>query len=621
MEARDRLLRAVLSRAFLPGQQVLDDATFTDLLQHLEWVHLKGKEVLFRRGEPSDSLYVIESGRLRAVGPDQSGAEMSRDLLVGELLGEMGVISGEPRSMTVYAVRDSDLVRVPKAAVEGLMSRHPQLLMGILNTLIGRLRGAPAQGRNATSCFALAVVPVGSDSLTAGFSRRLADAFGTMGPTLHLDRDTVNERTGDASASDAPPGSASSEKLVDWLNQQEDTHRFLVYAADPACAEWTRRCVRQSDHVLLVAAACDDPVPGEMEAALVWKDHGPTSARRSLALLHPDGSTRPTGSAAWLESRDLHRHYHLRLDHPGDFGRLARCLAERGIGLVLGGGGARGFSQVGVIQALRESGIPIDLVGGTSMGAIVAAACAMDWDIPTMVALGREAFVDSKAFSEYTLPLISILRGRRLERVTRKIFGETRIEDLWIPQFSVSCNLTASESVIHRRGPLWRAVRASGSLPGVLAPMLEDGQLLVDGGVLDNLPGDVMRSLSGGPIIVVDVTPEQDLRADCETVPSPWRMLRDRILSREGPGMPGIVNILMRATTLTSVRVAGEVKRDADLYLHPPVEAFGMLEFDAIDRIVAIGYDHTMRRIEELGGPGGLLSALARGAPVPAPCP
>ena len=292
----------------------------------------------------------------------------------------------------------------------------------------------------------------------------------------------------------------------------------------------------------------------------------------------------------------------MRRDHPEDIGRLARSVAGRGVGLVLGGGGARGFSQIGVIQALRENGIPIDFVGGASMGAIVAAACAKGWDTPTMIALGREAFVDSRAFREYTLPFVSLLGGRRLERVTRKIFGETEIEDLWTPQFSVSCNLTASEAVVHQRGKLWKAVRASGSLPGVLAPVLDDGQLLVDGGVLDNLPGDVMSSLSGGPVVVVDVTPEEDLRARCETVPSAWRMFRDRFLAGEDPGMPGIVDILMRATTLNSVRVASQVKREADLYLHPAVEGYGMLEFDAIESLVEAGYEHAMRRFEELGG-------------------
>ncbi len=598
MEEPSEALRGLLSRAFLREGEDLGDAAYGDLLSELRWVHLRGKEVLFEQGAESESLFVIASGRLRAVGPGPSGKHFSRDLVGGEIFGEMGVISGETRSMTVYAVRDSDLAELPKAAVEGLMSRHPQLMKGILHTVISRLRG-PSTAHATPSCFALAVVPLGTQPTLAGFAEKLADAFAASGATRLVDRSGAGERDG--------------ESLVSWLNALEEEYSFLVYAADPADGEWTARCVRQADHVLLVADPQADPEPSPLERETVWRDHGLTSALRSLVLVHSDPARRPSGTARWLDPRALHRHYHLRPTHPGEFARLARSISDRGVGLVLGGGGARGFAQVGVIRALRECGVPIDFVGGTSMGAIVAAACAMDWDAETMADLGREAFVESKAFSEYTLPLLSLLRGNRLERVTRKIFGDTQIEDLWIPQFSVSCNLTASSPVVHLRGPVWKAVRASGSLPGVLAPVLEDRQLLVDGGVLDNLPGDVMRSLSGGPLVVVDVTPEQDLRAPCDTVPSPWQMLRQRLFAKSEPCMPGIVDILMRSTTLTSVRLATEVKEDADLYLHPPVEAFGMLEFDAIDRIAAIGYDYTRGRIDECGGPDAILARLGCG--------
>lgn len=613
MDDRHDPMHRALSRAFLPAGQWLDEDALRDFQAEVEPVHLKGKAVLFSRGEASDRLYIIRSGRLRAVGPDQSGQEMARDLVAGEMLGEMGVISGDPRSMTVYGVRDSELLALTKDAIEGLMAKHPRLLTGVLDTVIGRLRGAPPTERCPGACFALAVVPVGGGPLPPDFSRQIAEAMSQLGSTRLLDRSTVSQALGTRGAVDSEPGSPAHEALGDWLDEQEASHRFLVYEADLNHPDWTKRCLRQADHVLLVATADSAPEPSESERALIWRGYGPTSARRSLVLCHRDSSRRPTGTARWFAGRDLQRHFHLRLDRPADFGRIARTLGERGIGLVLGGGGARGFSQVGVIRALRECGIPIDLVGGTSMGAIVAAACAMDWDIPTMAALGREAFVDSKAFREYTLPFISILGGRRLERVTRKIFGEVQIEDLWIPQFSVSCNLTANQPVVHRQGPLWRAVRASGSLPGVLAPMIEAGELLVDGGVLNNLPGDVMRSLSGGPIVVVDVTPEHDVRARCETVPSAWRLLRNRLFSREDSGMPGIVDILMRATTLTSTRMADEVRRNAELYLHPPVAEFGMLEFEAIDRIVAIGYEHTMKRIEESGGTERVLHAMANG--------
>ena len=300
----------------------------------------------------------------------------------------------------------------------------------------------------------------------------------------------------------------------------------------------------------------------------------------------------------------------LMLATAGDFGRLARCLSGRAVGLALGGGGARGFAHVGVLRALKEAGVAIDLIGGTSMGAVVAALHAMGLDCQAMLRMAHDLFLAEKPYREFTLPMISLIRSRRLDRVVRRTYGDTRIEDLWLSYFCISTDLTAAEMVTHDRGPLWRAVRASSSLPGVFVPVVDEGHLLVDGGVMNNLPGDVMRARCGGRVIVVNVSPEQELSVPWKQFPSPWKLLWDRILRfKRRARVPSILDVLMRTIVASSDHRAEQVKADADLYLHPPVARYGLLEFAAYEEITEAGYQYAKETLEELDK-NGTLSAL-----------
>jgi NTE family protein/lysophospholipid hydrolase len=334
-----------------------------------------------------------------------------------------------------------------------------------------------------------------------------------------------------------------------------------------------------------------------------------------LALLHPSGTGLPSGAAAWLEALSPAEQFHVREGHEGDFARLARCLTGRAVGLALGGGGARGLAHLGVIRALLDLGVPIDRVAGASMGAIIGAAAAMEMPYAAELALGRKAFIEGRPHKEYTLPLFSLIRSRRLDRLLAGIYGETRIEDLWRPFLAVSCNLTTAELAVHRRGPVWKAVRASLALPGVFTPAVENGELLVDGGVLNNLPGDLLRGAGCARVIVVDVSPPQDLAMGCAEFPSPWRRLWRRLWRRAAPHVPSIVDILTRTVVISSEAKVRQVKRDADLCLAPPVTHYGMLQFEAMAEIADAGYAYTRELLRRPDRPPWLNEFLPPEAP------
>ena len=610
--ARRRLRRsqlaAILGRLF----GAVDGVTLREVEAQVAWVRLGGGQTLFRQGDEADAVYFVVSGRLRALVEGDDGAErVLNEMAPGESIGEIALLTGEPRTATVRAIRDAELARLDLPAFERLVDRYPRAMMSVARTVVRRLRRSEGSLRRAATATNLALVPAHPDAPLADLARRLAAALASFGPVRHLTAERVGALLGRQGAAETDDDAPFAPRLAAWLDQQESQHRFVVYEADASASPWTRRCVRQADEVLLVAEAARDPALGEVEAALFGPDGSPSSARRSLVLLHPDGSRLPSGTSAWLAARRLDAHYHVRLDTEADVGRLARSLAGRAVGLVLGGGGARGLAHIGVIRALLEAGVPIDHIAGTSMGAVVAGLYGMGHDPEAMVRICRESFLGRKPHKEYTLPLVSLIRSRRLDGLARANYGETRIEDLWLPFFCVSCNLTAAEPVVHADGLLWRAVRASASLPGVFVPVIRDGHLLVDGGVMNNLPGDVMRARARGTVMVVNVSPEQDLALDREEYPSPWQLLWQRLRrSDELARVPSILDVLIRTIVASSIQRAHQVVADADLCFRPPVQRFGLLEFTALHTIVEAGYQHAKAKLHALRGNGALESIL-----------
>ena len=252
-------------------------------------------------------------------------------------------------------------------------------------------------------------------------------------------------------ASPRAPRAELSSGLVDWLATQEDRHRFILYVADAAETAWSDLALRHADLIVLVAQAAGEPGQRPWERALLAGADGPV-ARRALVLLHDGTPASLPGTAAWLAARDVDFHLHLRAGVPGDFARLTRVLAGQALGLVLGGGAARGFAHLGVYRALMEANLAVDWVGGASIGSAMAAAIAQGAPPDELLALGRRAFVDGKPFSDVTIPLLSLLRGRRMDKLIREHLTGN-IEDLPLPFFCVSSNLGQGTVQVHERGP------------------------------------------------------------------------------------------------------------------------------------------------------------------------
>jgi predicted acylesterase/phospholipase RssA len=447
---------------------------------------------------------------------------------------------------------------------------------------------APARP-TATGVSAVALVPVGTDAPVAPVARALAAALAAWGPTVHLSAATVDQRLG-AGVADADRSDQRYPELTRWLDDQERHHAYVVYQGDGRDAEWTRRTLRLADVVLEVAAA------GRRPPATPGADAPRGGAARELVLVQDATTGVPAGTAAWLAARAVRRHHHVRLGRIEDVSRLARRLTGRAVGVALSGGGARGFAHIGALKAIEEAGIPVDEIGGTSMGAVLAAQYATGHSVDDMAALNRELWRRYKPHKAYTLPYASIVTERAAQRMLERMFGTASLEDSWIECFCCATNITRAELAVQRRGPLAHALLASIAIPGVAPPIVgPGGELLVDGGVLDNVPAAHLHGGTGGAVIACDVSPDEDIRADASYVtnPSQWRVVANLLnpFSRTRY-FPSIFEVLTRAAVVASMREARRVRESADLYLRPAVGGYGIFAFERIDELIAAGYAH-----------------------------
>ena len=491
-------------------------------------------EWLIREGDDAEDLYVVLRGRLRAV----AGAD-GRTLRVlgpGAAIGELALLTGSARSASVQAVRDSTLLQLGRGRFVELMERDSGFAAAVARELAAQLQASGGLAAPPTRPALLTLRRVDAGVPLAAVASSLAHALSTYGPVEVLGADAA--------------GTSAVEQA-----EHENAHVLLV--DETGAGVWSDLCARQADRTLLVATA-DSPLPAEPSPDADLVVLGPSSGAALRAL---------------LDAVQPRAHHRLATTEPSDpgAGRLARRLVGRALGVVLSGGGARGFAHIGALAELEADGIEIDRYGGCSMGSFIAAMAAAGWSPGDIRDRCDEELVRRSPFNDYTLPRVALIRSRKAARMFDRLFGEMTIEELAKPLFTVSADLLSSRLVIHRRGSVTEAVGASMSIPGLVPPLSRSGRLLVDGGVLNNLPIDAMADSGEGPIVAVDVVRRLEVSAEDE------------------PPLPSIMETLSRATVLGSVERAERNRELALLVITPEAQDIPLRDFRALDRAVEAG--------------------------------
>ena len=603
--------RETIAMRINPAVPTLDGWTVADLealAAGADQLSLQRGDVLVRQGEPSDTLFFVLSGRFTV--HVHGSAEPVAEIAQGQPVGEIGFFAGLPRTATVIALRDSRVLAITRDRFAAISASAPGLRDTVTVSLARRLAGvrAPAVPHPAIMR-TIAVVPAGGGPLRQDFVKMLRAVVGSAGSATFLTSGEVAAQF---------PGVALDDAVISsWLNALEIDCEFVFYVADDALTDWTRKCIRQADSVLLVAAAgaAVEPNASERFAFSIL----PASARR-FVLLHPARTHIVSDTAAWLGARDVFMHHHVALQDVADVRRLFRFLSGRALGFVAGGGGALGSAHPGAYKAFCEAGADFDVLGGTSVGAAMMAAFACGADAERVDEGTRNIFIKSRAFRRLTVPRYALIDHKVFDRALRAEYGDVVIEDLWMPFFAVSSSLSDHVPRIHRRGLLWHAVRASGSIPGMLPPFYTaEGEMLVDGALMDNVPLAPMKALKAGPNVVVALGSDAPVRypVDYDAIPGPRQLLAamlNPVARRRLPPAPGIFQVIM--LSMMANRPSDLALGDSDVLVRPELpEDLRFAQWERHREIFQQTYRTTAAWIAAQSDKNPALRAVIGGAP------
>ena len=582
----------------------LDEETRAALAAEMETLSVARGETLVRQGDTADAMFIVVSGRF-AVLLDGRATPIS-EIGPGQPIGEIAFLAGGTRTASVVALRDSLVARLDASRFDRLTATNPSLWRLITVALARRVadlnaaRPVPPDPRPRT----LTLIPAGNSQIGERFIAQLAETLGQASQKRHVRGRRVQVLDG-TRAKDliASHGSYDTPEATTAFNDLERKSDFVVYVAGTTLDAWSDKAIRQADIVLAVGGFDADSAVNPLEAraaALL-----PASSRR-LVLLH---ETRGpiSGTRRWLRDRDVTMHHHVALDTPGDFARLARFLKGTAVGLIACGGGALCTAQIGLYRAFLEAGVTFDIMGGTSGGSAYTAAFALGRDPREIEAATHEMFVVNRAMRRLTWPRYSLIDHTLFDAELQRLYGGHDIEDLWIPFFAMSTNLSHNRLYRHASGSLWAAVRASAAIPVVLPPYYtSEGEMLVDGCLLDNVPIRAMHEMKSGPNVVMSFEVPELKRFDVayDALPSRSALLTSAMnpFNRNAlPSAPGLMTVLLRSLMANRQDFTRHMNEEDVLVIPPLPDDMGFLDWHRHADLVDLSYRWAKRELEREG--------------------
>jgi len=580
----------------------------------------------------------------------------------GKIFGQVGSLANVDWPFDVFAIRQSELAKIPIKTIEVVVQNFPRAGLFLARVVASDIESRhlskrkpsqsllnqsfpskvptqvpnkvggsgplpfqlPSYGLNLAT---IAVVPLSPNVDIKRFCRTMTEAMGTIAPSKLLTKSVVKQELGERVYQNRT--ALHDVRMTRYLADVEENNRVVIYQADARFTFWTRLSILQADHILLVVDSNEAPKASRVEETVGWA-YEAMDVRIDLVVVGneaKDDESQESNSDAscdedndvtvsdqlnnWSESREWIAGHHLVRApfrrHRIDFHRMCRRISGQSIGLVLGAGGARGIAHLGVIRALMEAGVTVDVVGGTSQGAFCGALFARYPDDYEKIknefqAMASDAASMKSKIFDLTLPITSMFAGRIFNRGIKRRLGKLRIQDLVLNFFCVSTDLQNQATAVHTKGQLWKYVRASMGLYGYLPPVAENGSLLVDGGYSNSLPADIMKYQMGArTVIAVDVSDfyEKEYYEYGTHLSGWWVLWNSWNPFSKTVHVPSMGDISDMLIWVSSEQRRKAVRLITDLHLIPPVMDIGTLEFDKFDEIAEKGYNYAKPIVDE----------------------
>ena len=564
----------------------LEEDLIEQILSSGPTLEIESGQFLFHQGDRDNSLFIVLSGRFRALAKQDDGLlHALGDIGEGEPIGEFALFMSEPRSASVVAIRKSIVLQLTESQYLSIVAKHPSFSSKLARFVVNRLKRNVLQQHLETSAKNIAVINLQPDYDITAYTDAIREQFESLEVSIQiLDHES--------------PANLEQNSMYDTL-ESHDGLNFLV--CGEADLNWSRQCILYADLVIIAADfyASSEIYPIEKHLDLYAQNI--LNKKIYLLLLHPEQADFPQNTRRWFENRKIDLHIHYRKFHGPDIRRFARILANKAIGLVLGGGGAKGFAHMGVVKALYEKGVEIDFLGGTSAGALYGLTAAFcDFDREKIDFYSRDSAESKLTKNDFTIPILSIMSGKKLSNYLQKMMGETHLEDFWLGSYCVSTNYSNASTRVHERGLARKQIEASFAIPGIYPPVVIDNQLHVDGGVVDNLPIETMYRYPVRQIIAVSLTQLKSQPVDFEETPSAMQILWDKLTGKKKYRLPGITAVLVNSLTLNSRQKQEMSKSGVSIYLEMDLKGIGMLDDSRWKEIVQKGYDQMKEALEKV---------------------
>ncbi len=570
---------------------------FQALIAQFVEVSIDSGEILFHQGDPAGSLYILVSGKLSAIlSTTNTKPRIVGHILPSETVGELGALSDDPRSLTIKAVEPSKLLQLSSDIFKKLCRQYPAILYETLHPVVSRSQQILQLFGTGEKKKHIALIPANQSVHLEQFEEKLKDKISRYKKVAFLSETEINSEE-----------NQNLRNFEELISQTEENNNVIIYLLKPYETPLSKACWKRIEKVYVIAEGNTKPYFDTYTLEKLHNTRQLIAVRRELILLYKK-NVLPNNTQEWLNKADFFLHHHVRLNYTPDYQRVLRFMRGKAFGLVLSGGGAKGWAHIGALRALLESHIPIDAIGGVSAGALVGSLYTLNYNYEETYHLFERllgAAHNVVSLKNFCWPAISLFNCEDFTLEIQKIFGTKKIENMWLPYFCVTCNLGTYKEATHRSGLLWEKTRGSVAVPGLVPPMVINGQLHIDGGIINNLPVNTMRDILGseGKIIAIELlnrSSDQQRYHFPPTLTFKQAFLAKLRLGYRDYKFPPFLETFIKSLLVGSSVTQKENSMAADLLIDPDTIGYSMLRLNnkkQQDELIELGYQTAFEKI------------------------